>query len=361
MINIRPDSVNRLLSYILFPIRCCLIGSIVGLGSTVWFLSTIYYPTYSFPIQLYVTDSILFYTGITIKIPNDMGWLGYGNLHNTTKFITVFNHSHPLDLPVLLSSMRRPLTGVVNRVYVTNMVSRALCRRLGLVVCEKRRCATPQMTGIIQNYFQTNTSQCLVLSPVSGEQVHYPQVFPAFNVSVFSYQRMVLPIVISYVASQTNQFIGPHNLTKPSNIIKMLLQCILDGHIVVHVNFILLQHCTDNPIDYRDNVYEVMSKQFLELPQKTPTRIICPPKISFRWDGFWLVMILLCSPVSSFYFSRAIIAISTTTWLTAKYPSNNSALIYHVAYRMIQFQCLVSWTTVFYHGLCYIMGIVGLK
>ena len=307
------EKVNRFLGYLLFPLRCVLVGFIAIVGGISWLLINNYRPNDSFSMQLAVTDALLFYSGISVEIPNDSGWLGYGNLYRHNQFVTIFNHSHPLDLLVIQTAMRRPLTGLVNQSYLTSNFSHFLVRNLGLKGVDQRIwCEVVE--NLIIKHLQNDTVNCLVLSPVcvrsrGGLILDHPtqskQVLPTFDQGIFATRKNVLPMVVRYVASKNSQFGQPETLERPPRLWKLLLGCLLDGHIVANVNFLNLETCYQylptsldgDILEFRNRVHQLMSNKYLELPPEKPNRIISPPVVRYVWDGFWIFLGMLCSPL----------------------------------------------------------------
>ena len=114
MLGVSNDRLNRYLSMVLLPVR--LMGLVVtlmggGIGIVVCRASATQY------LDAWVTmiaSKLLFFLGVSVHTVQDGGYFGFTDLYQSNRFLTIFNHSHPLDGLVLLGSMGRPLTGLVN-------------------------------------------------------------------------------------------------------------------------------------------------------------------------------------------------------------------------------------------------------
>ena len=108
------DNVNCLVSYLLLPIRLVILGSILLVGLVRILVDSIHNSPHLDTIVQTTIEMLLFYSGVTIYIPQDQGLFGFMDLYQTNKFITVFNHHNPWDVLVLPFAMKRPIAGIIN-------------------------------------------------------------------------------------------------------------------------------------------------------------------------------------------------------------------------------------------------------
>ena len=317
-------TVNYYTSWLLLPIRLCLLAiiSVVGLAWLVgcWFRSVT--PSDSF-FNLWISY-FLFYLGVTVTVIQDHGYFGYGNLYRTNQFVTVFNHSHPLDLAVLTMTMKRPLLGTVPATIESRwwyQLGRPLLANY-LLPASKEKLVTR-----IANHFQSKSPHCLVVAARPSRQLR----------QLVAYQGQILPVAIRYVASQTQL-----QTITVNNWYQQLFQLLTDGHLHAWVQFLPTEFNNPYYDDDGSQWVDLLQHQLRRLPAPSPPRLLTTQVTGFSWS--WLGLVLLtATTVSPPHWRLGTILTAGTTWLSQRYPSNNTALLDHLAYRTVQLLLVSYW------------------
>lgn len=316
-------NINRWTSYLLLPARLIVLFVILWIG----FLAILIDSFQSYVTTEYIvkttTELLLFYSGVTVYIPQDMGFLGYGNLHKTNRFVTVFNHTHPLDILVMPMAMRRPISGIINNKYTKSSLLRQFLTKVGCkwIIGSDRE----DVISTIDQHFQTESNRCIVFASTPNKKLQ----------DICASRANVVPVVISYIPSQY-----------PINMPIAQLACsvwkiLLDGHVEVWVKFLLLESYLDSPGEYSSYLQRLMSYQLSELPASNPPRILSPTHFNFRWE--WLVLVCFGLLIQGWNSSwKGLMVTGGGGYLATKFPTNNTKLLYHLTYRFVQFSMLVS-------------------
>jgi hypothetical protein len=327
------DNVNRLVSYLLLPVRLVILCIILLIGLCTILVDSIHnYPNMDTIVQTTV-EMVLFYSGVSVHIPQDRGLFGFMDLHQTNKFITVFTHHNPWDVLVLPFAMKRPLTGIINHRFQKYTLLRWW---LGKFSCKWLPTPTnDSIISIIDQHLTLRDGRRLIMSVNNNERLE----------SICASGANILPIVIRYIPSQ-------YEITSRwNNLFGTVWKTLLDGHVEVWVQFLLLEPCCYRPYECPMILRKSMAHHLDNLPTTNPPRILPQRLVGFKWE--WLALVCLGLLVQGIGESwMGLLTTGGCGYLANKFPTNNTRLLYHLTYRVVQVSLLFS-------VLSYIMHLIS--
>lgn len=328
MLGVSNDRLNRYLSMVLLPVR--LMGLVVtlmggGIGIVVCRASATQY------LDAWVTmtaSKLLFFLGVSVHTVQDGGYFGFTDLYQSNRFLTIFNHSHPLDGLVLLGSMGRPLTGLVNPQYHNHAMVRVADFLLldWLLISNK-----VPVDKLIKNHYQTTQTHCLVINSYRLSELR----------QAYRSKTPVVPISIRYIPSQRYL-----NLDTPGGYLAKLIKVLLDGHTEVWVKISMAEYQShyqyQSQSNYQPSLSNIITTNLRELPPATPPRIL-PQRVEgykYTWVLLSFLGILCFEPRVRY---ASILGMGITGWTASNYPNNNTKLASFLVYRLVQLAVVAAW------------------
>jgi 1-acyl-sn-glycerol-3-phosphate acyltransferase len=154
-----------------------------------------------------------------------------------------------------------------------------------------------------------------------------------FKNGAFVPKAPIQPIVIRYVpSSNTNMNWYYEDSSKDNTLFSLLKSYLQDGDMHVYVKVLPLQHYKDSyksHEDYRDDIYELMTKELSTLPEQTPKVTVYKPstEIMMKHLNYLLYVFLFSFIMSNTLFACFPIMNYIAGYFCHFYPTKNTILL----------------------------------
>ena len=167
-----------------------------------------------------------------------------------------------------------------------------------------------------------------------------------FRNGAFVPKAPIQPIVIRYVpSSNTNMNWYYEDSSKDNTPFSLLKSYLQDGDIHVYVKVLPLQHYKDSyksHEDYRDDIYELMTKELSTLPEQKPSLIVnkSSTEMTMKCLNYLFLAGLVTFSIGNLSFASRIFINYIAGYFCHFYPTKNTILL-----DMISISYAITWCT----------------
>lgn len=186
----------------------------------------------------------------------------------------------------------------------------------------------------------------ITIYPDSCNPIPDGKLISPFRNGAFVPKAPIQPIVIRYVpSSNTNMNWYYEDSSKDNTLFSLLKSYLQDGDMHVYVKVLPLQHYKDSyksHEDYRDDIYELMTKELSTLPEQKPTLIVGRPstEMTMKCLNYLFLVGLVAFSIGNLSFASRIFINYIAGYFCHFYPTKNTILL-----DMISISYAITWAT----------------
>lgn len=313
---------HKFAGYVLFPFRLSLL--LTSILSTSLLLYTL--DKLSFKIvddyTTKISHSLIIYNSKLIC--NLMGF----TIHRSGSKITdkpclfVGNHINFFDSPLLITVLNKCNLFVANLTYNKFPLS-SFYKTQNNILCDpnKRMKTVDKMKDRLKKGKQIN------IFSDACDYIPEGKLIAPFKTGAFVTKSPIQPFIIRYVPSSNTNM--NYNDNTPFNLVKSYL---LDGDMQVYVKILPLQYYKDSyksHEDYRDEIYELMTKELSLLPEQKPNLLVGEPSNEYIMNYLIYILYLsgFCYLIGNTLYCSSFLMNFIASYFCHFYPTKNTCLI----------------------------------
>jgi len=256
--------------YILFPFRIFAILSLIlgTLGGLLVSEGLLDNRNLSEKLVNNLIYSLIWICGLNINIIKNNKYKEFvkNNEYPDKKYLMVFNHTNIYDSFILYALFDRMLCVVMINYFAEMFPINILFKISNSIKCNRNK-----REGVVAQIKQkVEEGHKVLIAPDSCQDLRERELIAPFKTGAFAVQETILPLVIRFVTSSTNNYVWGR-VSDAKHIISMLI----DGHIEGYIQVLDFEDYNKEKgiEDFRDRVKDKMLVELEALPIPTPPRI----------------------------------------------------------------------------------------